>query len=171
MTNNPKIALIAAAASNRTIGKDGDLPWHLPDDLKFFMEKTTHHPVVMGRKSYEALPAKYRPLPNRTNIIITRQDDYQAPGAVVFHDLKSALDYARIIEAEEVFITGGGQVYAQALDIADRIYLTEVDAEVEGDAHFPQFDAVKWIETERRHHPADERHKFAFDFVVYEKKA
>lgn len=167
--HNPRISLIAAAAKNLTIGKDGDLPWRLPDDMKYFMEKTINHPVVMGRKSYEALPPKYRPLPNRTNIVVTRQEGYQASGAVVFGSLKAALDYAKTIEHEEVFVTGGGEIYAQSLEPAHRIYLTEVDAEVEGDAHFPEFDKGRWKETQREHHVADERHSFAFDFVVYDK--
>lgn len=168
--HQPRISLIAAAARNMTIGKDGDLPWHLPDDMKYFMQKTINHPVIMGRKSYEALPPKYRPLPNRTNIVVTRQENYKASGAVVFGSLKAALDYACTIEADEVFVTGGGEIYAQALEPAHRIYLTEVDAKVEGDAHFPEFNKQNWQEVDREHHVQDERHEFPFDFVIYDKK-
>jgi dihydrofolate reductase len=164
------VSLIAAVARNMTIGKDGDLPWRLPDDMRFFMETTTNHPVVMGRKSFEALPPKFRPLPNRTNIVITRQEDYHAPGAIVFNSLEAGLDYAQTIEDNEIFITGGGEIYTLALPLADRIYLTEVEAEVEGDAHFPEFDKSKWEIGEKRHHPADEKHPFAFDFVTFERK-
>ena len=168
MTNKPvKITMIAAAAKNLTIGKSGDLPWRLPDDMKFFMDTTTGHPVIMGRKSYEALPPKFRPLPNRTNIIVTRNQDYQANEAVVLTDIQSAIKYAETIEVEEIFITGGGEIYKLGLDHATHIYLTEINAEVEGDAHFPEFDRSEWQEVWRKHHPKDERHGFDFDFVLY----
>ena len=165
------ISLIAAVSRNLTIGKDGDLPWRLPDDMRFFMETTTGHPVIMGRKSYEALPPKFRPLPNRTNIVITRQVDYLASGAIVLNNLQAGLDYAQTIEDNEVFVTGGGEIYTLALPYADRIYLTEVNAEVEGDAYFPEFDKSNWKEISRRHHPSDEKHLFAFDFVCYERNS
>lgn len=164
------ISMIAAVSKNRVIGKDNDLPWNLPDDMKYFMQTTSRHHVIMGRKNYESIPEKFRPLPNRTNIVITRQRDYQAPGCLVVHSIASALAVARQGNEEEIFIIGGAGIFNQSLNITQRMYLTEIDAVVEGDTFFPEFDPADWIEMSRRHHPADERHALAFDFVVYERK-
>jgi len=164
-----KIAMIAAVAENRVIGKDKDLVWNLPDDMRFFMNKTTNHHVIMGRKNYESILEKYRPLPNRTNIIITRQKDYQAEGAIVVHSLENALEIAETDGEEEAFIIGGGEIYKLGLEYADVMYLTEVHESFEGDAFFPEFDKSKWTELERKHHSTDEKHAHSFDFVVYKK--
>ncbi len=164
-----KIAMIAAMSTNRVIGINNDLPWHLPDDMKFFMETTKHHCVIMGRKNYESLPLKFRPLPNRTNIVMTRQVQYEAAGCVVFATLQESLDYAKGQGEDLVFIIGGGQIYELALDIADRIYLTEIDAVIEGgEVFFPKLGPM-WSEVARQHHPIDDRHQFSFDFVTFEK--
>ncbi|MBO0932196.1 dihydrofolate reductase [Fibrella aquatilis] len=170
-----KISLIAAMAQNRVIGKDNDLPWHLPDDFAYFKQKTGGHVIIMGRKSFEALG---KPLPKRTNIVVTRQADFQAEGITVVPSLEAALDVARPVEARaehpeggvaEIFVIGGAEIYALALPVADRIYLTEVQKAYDGDTRFPEFDCTVWHESSRQHHPADDRHETAFDFVVYEK--
>lgn len=165
------ISAIAAVAQNGIIGNKGDLPWHLPDDLKYFQRITKGHHVITGRKNYESIPAKYRPLKDRVNIVVTRNTDYEAPGAVVVPSLPAGLTVAELAEEEEVFIIGGGQIYREAFDmgIVDRLYLTLVHSDVEGDTQFPEVDADEWQEIERTRHEADERHAFAFSFVVLER--
>ena len=162
-----KIAMIAAKTQNNVIGKDNDLPWHLPDDMKFFMQKTTGHHVIMGRKNFESLPPKFSPLPNRTNIIMTRKTDYHPEGTEVVHSLEDALAVAERGGEQEVFIIGGGEIYKLGLDRADILYLTEIKTEIDGDAYFPEIDLDKWKETARTPHTTDDRHKYAFDFVTY----
>lgn len=164
-----KIALIAAMSKNRVIGINNDLPWHLPDDMKYFMESTKGHVVIMGRKNFDSLPPKFKPLPNRTNVILTRQEDYEVADCVVFNKMTDAYAYAEEQGEKELFVIGGGQIYQMAIDRADVIYLTEIDADIEnGEVFFPEM-GDEWEETSRRHHPADERHQYAFDFVKYEK--
>jgi dihydrofolate reductase len=165
-----KISLVAAVAKNGVIGKNNDLPWHLPDDMKFFMETTRNHYVILGRKNYESLPKKYKPLPNRINIIVTRQKDFEAPGCMVVNTIKQAMAVARDNGEQEAMVIGGSEIYALALPFADRLYITEIDAEVEGDVRFPDYDKDQWEEISRIQHEKDERHKFAFDFVLYERK-
>jgi dihydrofolate reductase len=163
------ISLIAAVTNNSVIGKNNDLPWHLPDDMKYFMQTTKGHHAIMGRKNYESLPTKFRPLPNRTNIVVTRQSSLHAPGCIVVNSLESALGIAKQNGEPEVFIIGGAAIYELGLPFADKLYLTEIQAEIEGDTYFPQIDFVEWRETSRKHHESDARHRYAFDFVVYEK--
>lgn len=165
-----KISMIAAVAENNVIGKDNDLVWHLPDDMKFFMQKTTGHHVIMGRKNFESIPDKFRPLPNRPNIVMTRQQDLRIDGAYVVNSLEDALEIARKNNESEVFVIGGGDIYNLAMDTADTMYITEVKSRFEGDAFFPEFDKSEWQEIERIHHGTDERHAYAFDFVTYQKK-
>lgn len=164
------ISLIAALSSNRVIGKNNDLPWRLPDDMKYFMETTKGHHVIMGRKNYQSLPEKFRPLPNRTNIVVTRSTNFVAPGCQVVHSLENALAIARSTNQQEVFIIGGAEIYALGLGLATRLYLTEILAEVEGDTYFPEVNLTAWKELSRKRHLADDRHRYAFDFVVYERK-
>jgi len=161
--------MIAAMGSNRVIGKDNDIPWHLPDDFKFFKDTTKGHHVIMGRKNWESLPPKFQPLPDRTNIIITRQNDYSADGATVVSTLEAALKLAKDNSEQEVFVIGGGEIYRMALEMADRIYLTEIHQDFDGQVTFPEFDKTEWKETSRIHHAIDERHEFTFDFVQYER--
>lgn len=161
--------MIAALARNGVIGKANDLPWHLPDDMKFFMQTTKGHHVIMGRKNYESLPEKFRPLPNRTSIVITRQHDYKAPGCIVVHQLEEGVKIAAKNDEPELFIIGGSEIYKLAMPIADRLYLTEINAEIEGDTFFPPYKKESWKEISRQHHESDDRHKFSFDFVVYKK--
>jgi dihydrofolate reductase len=164
------ITLIAALSKNRVIGKNNDLPWRLPDDMKFFMETTKGHCVIMGRKNYESIPHKFRPLPDRTNIVVTRQKDFRAEGCQVVHSLEQALASIDQKSEEEVFIIGGAEIYKLALPYAHKLYLTEIDAEIEGDTFFPLFDKTVFQEQSRKHHVADAKHVFAFDFVLYSKE-
>jgi dihydrofolate reductase len=164
-----KVSLIAALAENHVIGKNNDLPWRLPDDMKFFMETTKGHYVIMGRKNYDSLLDKYKPLPNRTNIVVTRQKDLHAPGCVVVNSVEKGLEIAQQNNEQEVFVIGGAEIYKIALPGADRLYLTEIQARVEGDTYFPEFSKHEWKEVSRKSHPADARHVFSFDFVIYER--
>lgn len=166
-----KISLIAAVAQNGIIGRDDadgkpDLPWHLPDDFTFFRDTTSGHPIIMGRKSLDALG---KPLAKRTNIVITRNRDFQMSGVTVVHTLDEALTEAQKVEDTEIFVIGGAEIYALALPVANVLYLTEIQKAYEGDASFPAFDKSEWQEMSRRHHPADERHETEFDFVVYQR--
>jgi dihydrofolate reductase len=163
------ISLIAALTKNRVIGKNNDLPWKLPDDMKYFMQTTKGHHVIMGRKNYDSLPEKFRPLPNRTSIVVTRQKNFTAEGCIVVHDIESGLTIAEGHHENEVFIIGGAEIYEQSMKFMQRMYLTEINTILEGDTYFPDFKKSDWKEISRVHHGADERHAYAFDFVVYEK--
>ncbi len=140
--NNPKISLIAAIGKNRELGKDNQLLWKIPDDLKRFKDVTAHHTIIMGSKTFESIG---RPLPARTNIVITKKLDYQAPGCIVVNSIDDALSRASEIEKSEIFIIGGGQIYAQTIGKADKLYLTLVDDEKPADAFFPPYDEFKKI--------------------------
>ncbi len=164
------ISMIVAVAENGVIGKNNDLAWHLPDDMRYFKETTKGKPVIMGRKNWESIPHKWQPLPGRKNIIITRRDDYVAKGATIVHSLEKAVEEAKKDEHEEIFIIGGGEIYAMGLEIADRMYITEIQGSPSGDTYFPEWDKSQWDETSRVHHTQDEKHAFAFDYVVYDRK-
>lgn len=161
-----RIALIAAAAENGVIGRDNQLPWHLPDEFRHFKQTTEGHHVIMGRRTWES---RGKPLPRRANIVVSSQADYQAPGAIVVASLAAALRTAEDAGEAEAFVIGGTRLYAEALAQADRLYLTRVHATVEGDAVFPSFDETQWREVDRREHPADERHAFAFTIHTLER--
>jgi len=141
--------MIAALARNGVIGKANDLPWHLPDDMKFFMNTTKGHHVIMGRKNYESLPEKFRPLPNRTSIVVTRQHDYKAPGCTVVHQLEEGVKMAEKNSEKELFIIGGSEIYKLAMPFANKLYLTEIDAQIEGDTFFPSYKKESWHEVSR----------------------
>ncbi|MBD2699359.1 dihydrofolate reductase [Spirosoma sp. BT702] len=162
-----KISLISAVAENGVIGRNNELPWHLPDDFAFFKRKTSHHPIIMGRKSLESLG---KPLKNRTNIVLTRNQDFKAENVTIVHTLDDAVNVASEINKNEIFVIGGAEIYAMAMPIATTLYLTEINQAYEGDAYFPKFDKSEWQEVERIAHPADERHAVAFDFVTYERR-
>ena len=163
--------MIAAIGENRELGKDNDLIWHLPDDMKFFKQTTNGFPVIMGRKNYDSLPPKWRPLPNRLNIVMTTRDTYENDKVEVCYSLDEAVELAcKYATKGEIFIIGGGQIYELGLAIATRMYLTEIKGSFDADVFFPEFDREEWEETSRRHHPADERHAYAFDFVTLDKK-
>lgn len=161
-----KLCLIAARARNGVIGKDNDLPWRLSDDLKHFKATTKGCPVVMGRKTWESLPR--RPLPGRDNIVLSRDGQYAAPGARVYTSIEAAIEAAKGLAAvagkAEVFVTGGSAIYENALPFADRLYITEVDVEMDGDASFPDFDEAEFDETRREAIAADAKNEF--DFVI-----
>jgi dihydrofolate reductase len=164
------ISIIAACSRNRVIGKNNDLPWHLPDDMKYFMETTKGHHVIMGRKNYESIPEKFRPLPNRINLVLTNQRNFQAPRCQIIHSLRDGFEIANHANEQELFVIGGAEVYKLALPYASKLYLTEIAAEIDGDTFFPPFVKQEWNEVSRIHHPADARHLLSFDFVVYSKK-
>ena len=159
------ISLVVAASTNNVIGSDGGLPWHLPDDLRHFKRLTTGNPIVMGRRTFESIG---RPLPDRRNIVMTRDPDYMARGCDVVSSVREALDIEA--DADEVMIIGGGQVYRDFLPHADRIYLTRVQADVEGDTYFPDIDEAGWRLVSSEPHAADEKHAYAFDVMVYERR-
>jgi dihydrofolate reductase len=150
--------IIAAVAENGAIGKDGDIPWHIPEDLEHFKQKTTGHPVIMGRKTYESLPENFRPLPDRTNIVLTRSD-MDKEGIRVAGSMEKAYSIAEELD-DRAFIIGGASVYKQALPDANKMEITEVKKEVDGDTFFPEFDREEWNEERREEHED-------FDFVTY----
>ena len=162
------ISLIAALAQNRTIGLNGRMPWHISADLKNFKFVTFGAPVIMGRKTYASIGSA---LPGRANIVITRNSKLSLPDADVFTDLNSgiekALSLAKKDGKEEVFVIGGAEVYCQSLDLASKMYLTEVEADYSGDTFFPEFDMHLWQEKSRRSHPSELPGQPAFSFVVY----
>ena len=160
------LALIAAVARNRVIGKDNQLLWHLPEDMRHFRETTRGKPVIMGRKTWESLPDSFRPLPGRLNIVISRNPAYQAPGATLAGSIDEAIRCAG--EAKEVFVIGGEELYRQAMPRADRLYLTEIDADFSGDAFFPEVSAQDWQEVSRRAQEGDTQP--AFSFVTYQRR-
>jgi dihydrofolate reductase len=159
------ITIIAAIGKNGELGKDNDLIWHLPNDLKRFKKITLGHHVIMGRKTFESLG---KPLPNRATIIITRNNEYQVDGCVVVNSLEAALNEASA--DPNPYILGGAEIYKQAIEIADTLDLTLVDANFEADAFFPQIDYSIWKETSRQDYKADEDHKYGYSFVTYKKK-
>lgn len=156
-----RISLIAAVAANRVIGIDNRLPWRLPADLQHFKRLTLGHHIVMGRKTWESLPGK---LPGRPHVVISRDTAYQPAGAQVVHSIEAAL--AACADDEEIFFIGGENLYRQALQIADRLYLTEIQQDFAGDAHFPEFERAAWRESAREAHQSD---GLAYHFVTYDR--
>lgn len=163
------ISLIAAVAENNVIGKDNNLPWHLPTDMKYFRDTTMGHSVIMGRKNYDSIPLKYRPLDGRTNIVVTRQKDFKAEGCIVVNSVDAALAEANKKNETEVFIIGGADIYKQTIDIADKVYYTKIHHTFDGDAFFPEIVPAKWKLAEKKDVAADAKNKFSFSFCVYQK--
>ncbi|MEZ5560074.1 MAG: dihydrofolate reductase [Pseudomonadales bacterium] len=155
---------------NRVIGRDNDLPWHLPKDMRFFMVTTRGHPVIMGRRTFESMSG---PLPGRTNIVVTRNTRYHPEGVLVAADLDAAIALAEAQCAadgiDEFFIAGGAELYRAGLERATRLYVTEVDADVAGDTFFPEFDRSVWATVRSEQHPADDRHAYPFRISVLER--
>ncbi|MFT7223270.1 MAG: dihydrofolate reductase [Cellvibrionaceae bacterium] len=168
----PKLSIIVAMANNRTIGKNNQLIWHLPEDLKYFKRVTMGKPLVMGRKTFESIG---RPLPGRLNIVITRQRDWRFSGVDVVHSLEQARKLAEaqanVDKIDEIMVIGGEQVYCAALPIADRIYLTRVETEVAGDAFFPPIDRELWKEVSREQHFASSSNPYDYTFCVLQKRS
>lgn len=157
------ITMIAAVAENYALGKNNDLLWHLPNDFKRFKAITSHHYIVMGRKTFESFP---KPLPNRTHVVITHQKNYEVPdGVIVVNSWQDALKF--VPKNEEIFIIGGGQIYKQFMDLSDKIELTHVHASFEADAFFPPIDMNHWKVVTTEHHPADEKHAYSFTYTTY----
>ena len=160
-----KISLVVAAAANSVIGSDGGLPWHLPNDFKYFKRITMGKPIVMGRRTWESIG---RPLPGRQNVVLTRDQNFEAPGVTVVNSADAAIAAAG--DAADLMIIGGGQVYAEFLDMAERVYLTRVATRVAGDTVFPELDGSVWRLVSTEAHAADDRHAFDYEFRVYERR-
>jgi len=164
----PRIAYVVAMDENRLIGRDNELPWRLPDDMRWFREKTIGKPCILGRKTYESLPERFRPLPGRLNIVVTRNPGYEAPGAVVVHSIPAALWAAG--DVDEVIIVGGAELFRALMPAVDRLYLTLIDGAALGDVFFPEYDVRGWREVYRASHPADDRHPFAFTWLILDRE-
>lgn len=162
------IAAIVATAKNGVIGYNGQIPWYLPADLKYFKKCTLGHAIIMGRGTFTSIG---RPLPKRTNIIITRNMFFTATGSVVTHSLEEAIEAAREQGEEKVFIIGGGEIYRQSADLWDEVYLTTIDLEVEGDTFFPELPKDQWERVSRECHPADEKNGHAYCFERWKRSA
>lgn len=162
-----KITLVVAASTNNVIGKDNQLVWTLPNDMKYFKNVTWGMPVIMGRKSYESLG---KPLIGRKNIILTRQSDWNVEGTIAAKTISDAIFLAEEMDYKEAMIIGGGEIFKEVIEKADRIHLTRVDAVLEGDTFFPEIDKSQWKMISHDDHPADEKHKYAYSFQVWEKK-
>ena len=160
-----KLVLIAAIARNGVIGRGGELPWRLPEDLQHLRRVTMGCPVIMGRKTWDSLPARFRPLPGRHNIVVTRSATWQADGAQVAHSLDEALALAG--DAATAFVIGGGELYREALARADELVLTEIERDFDGDAHFPRIDRARFRERARERRRAAAPNDFDFSFVTY----
>ena len=166
------ISLIVAVAKNRVIGKNNQLIWHLPKDMKFFMDTTIHHPVIMGRKNFESIPEKYRPLKNRNNIIITRNENYTAKGCVIVHSIEDSIEYVKKnLKSDELFIIGGGEIYKKCLemDIVDRMYITHIETAFDGDTFFPEINRKNWTSETIMEHVKDDKNPHDFNVVRYNK--
>lgn len=155
------IAIVVAIAENNVIGKDNQLIWHLPADLRHFKQKTIGHPMIMGRKTFESIG---KPLPGRTTIIVTRQEDYQVEGCIVVNSVEEALGKGKALDSEQVSIVGGAEIYKQALPHVDMIYLTEVHHTFDGDTFFPELKKEEWQEVSSESHQPDEKNKYAYTF-------
>ena len=160
------ISLVVAAATNNAIGKDGKLPWHLPNDMKYFKNVTWGMPVIMGRKTFQALG---KALPGRKNIVITRQQGWKAEGLVTVKKIEDALFVAKQTDANEVMVIGGGEIYKTLFSKAKRIYLTRVEAEPEGDTFFPSLNPKEWYLVSQKNHEADEKNAYNYSFQVWER--
>ena len=150
--------IVAAMTVNNVIGKDGELPWHLPADLEYFKKLTSNHAIIMGRRTWESIG---RPLPNRINIVVTRQPDYAASGAVVVHSLE---DSVQVAQGCREFVIGGGQLYALALPLASHLHLTRIEATVDGDTYFPEFDSTCWVCESVTNRPSDAKNRYNLSF-------
>jgi dihydrofolate reductase len=165
MTPLPNLSIIAAIAENGIIGRDNRLPWHMPADLAHFKRLTMGKPIIMGRRTWESLPGL---LPHRTHIVVTRDPAYEARGGFVVRSLRQAIDFAG--DADEMLVVGGAMLYAEALPLASRLYLTYIHHRVDGDTLFPCFAASEWRESHREYHEPDERNPLPYSFVTLERR-
>ena len=159
------VSILVAVDENNAIGKDNQLLWHLPIDLKRFKQLTSRHTVIMGRKTFDSIG---KLLPNRKNIVVTRQENLTIPGCQIAHSLAKGLDFCK--NDQQVFIIGGAEIYRQAIALCDTIFLTRVYHTFEADTYFPVIDFTDWIETQREEHLSDQKHAFAFSFITYVRK-
>lgn len=159
------ISHLVAASENNVIGKDNQIPWHLPNDLAFFKNKSWAMPVIMGRNTYESLD---KPLPGRINIVITTKTDWHREDVMVAHSIDEAIQKACEADCNELFIIGGGEIFKQSMDIVNRIYLTRVHTTIEGDVFYPALDENRWKLISEDPHPGDEKHRFAYTFQMWE---
>ena len=164
------VSLIVAVSENGVIGKDNDLIWHLPKDMRYFKETTLGHHIIMGRRNFESIPHKFRPLRSRVNIIVTRNKDYTAKDCIIVNSIESAIDYSKSNKEDEVFIIGGGEIYKQSMqkNLVDKIYLTRVHADFDGDTFF-ETPSSNWIIKSEVKKKKDEKHLFDYTFLVYTK--
>ncbi|MBA6222584.1 type 3 dihydrofolate reductase [Colwellia sp. MB02u-18] len=158
------LSMIVAHANNRVIGKNNDMPWHLPADLAYFKKTTLGKPIIMGRKTYQSIG---RPLPGRKNIVISRDNNFQAEGVEVVNSVDAAL--ALVVDSAEVMVIGGGAIYQHCLAAAQRLYITHINADIDGDTHFPEYDLTVWQKVASDIRPSDEKNLYQLDFSVYEK--
>ena len=167
------VSLIVAIPSNLVIGKNNNLIWNLPKDMKFFMETTTGYPVIMGRKNFESIPKKYRPLKNRINVIITRNNNYNAEGCIVVNSIQESLTVLEKSNIDEAFVIGGGEIYKRFLDknLIQRMYVTHINESFDGDTYFPKVDFTKWNSKQIMNHTKDQENPHDFKIMLYEKKA
>ena len=165
------ISIIVAISKNQVIGKNNQLIWNLPKDMKYFMDTTMNTTVIMGRKNYESIPKKYRPLKNRNNIIITRNKSYKAEGCLVVNSVEESLESLRNVENKEVFVIGGGEIYKKFLEkgLIDRMYITHIDEQFDGDTFFPEINYDSWQSSEFLNHKKDESNPHDFKIMVYNK--
>lgn len=166
-----KVSLIVAAGENLEIGKNNDLLWHLPKDMRFFTQSTKGHYVIMGRKNWESIPLKYRPLSNRVNVVVSRQDSINVEGGVHVKTIEEGIELARNNNDDEAFIIGGGQIYRLAIekDLVDTIYFTRVHSSFEADTFFPKIDLSRWKEESNEYFESDEKNPFSFTIYHYSK--
>jgi len=171
MVTSMKISLIVAIAENNAIGKDNDLLWRLPNDMKYFKEKTLNHHIITGRKNYISIPKKFRPLIDRTNIVLTRQTNFKEENCIIKHSLTDAIAHAKNNNEDELFIIGGGQIYKEALEknLIDMMYITHVHQDFEADTFSPDIDGNQFKKIEEVHFSADEKHAYPYSFAVYKK--
>lgn len=162
--SNTKITLIAAATENNVIGKDNKMPWHMPNDFKYFKQTTLGHSVVMGRKTFESLG---KALPERRNIVLTKDQDWSAENVDVANSIDELLNYCR--DEREIFIIGGAKIYEQTLPLASKVLLTRIHAHIDGDAYFPALPADEWKLVRSERHEKDDRHAYDYTFEVYER--
>lgn len=166
-----KVSLIVAMDLERGIGRNNDLMWHLPADMKFFRETTTNHVVVMGRKNYDSIPTKFRPLPNRENVVLTRNENYKAEGCLVFNSLEACLEHYKTETDKTIFIIGGGEIYRNALGLncVDEMYISRVNKIYGADTFFPEFNLKDWKVQTIHSHEKDAQNEASFTVVKYKK--
>lgn len=165
-----KVSIVVAVSDNNAIGAGGTLLWHLPKDMQYFKQLTWGHHVLMGRKTWESLPEKFRPLPGRVNIVVTRQKDFKPEGCLVAGDVDEAIAFAKNGGETELMVIGGGEIYKQIFDKTDKVYLTRVHATfIDADTFSPELSSEVWKELNREEHAADEKHQYAFEFIVLER--